>query len=282
MGDVAGDVVTSQSSADSEESGVIHLDLLSTSRSTDAAYLAAADIASVTAELDVPYRLVGGNCVTLLVAAYQVTGIPPRDTADADLGVGYEVVADPRLPAALEGRGYQRTDGNRFERPPLSDEHGTLQLVVDVLAPAYDAKMRTNQEHGDLVVDEVPGLGGIALVREPVVVDIDVQLTSGTTVTAQLALPDPISALCMKATAWAGRFSARDAFDIWRLLEVAYAAGVKAEKWPLAGSGLDASRVLHRSFATPARDPYRDAQVPGNVPARVRALVAEVVAPPAR
>lgn len=36
--------------------------------------------------LQVPYRLIGGNCVTLLIAVHKVVGVPPRDTADVDLG----------------------------------------------------------------------------------------------------------------------------------------------------------------------------------------------------
>lgn len=262
------------------EDPVVHLDLLSTSRSTDAAYLAASDIADIAEELDVPYRLVGGNCVTLLVAAFKVEALPPRDTADADLGAGYDVVADPRLPAALEARGYIRISGNRFERTQ-ADEHGDLELAVDVLAPAYGSQMRTGQPHGDLVVDEVPGLSS-ALARKPVVVDATIRLTAGDDVTTKLLLPDPVSALCMKASAWAGRYAERDAIDIWRLLEVAYTAGVRAAQWPKTGSGLDASRVFHRSFATPTSNPYRGAPVPTSVPTRVRALVAAVVAKPIR
>jgi hypothetical protein len=263
-----------------DEGATIRLDLLSTSRATDAAYLAAADIADIAAELDVPYRLVGGNCVTLLVAAYQVTGVPPRDTADADLGASYEVVGDPRLQASLLERGYARTAGNRFERPH-EDALGTIQLTVDVLAPAYAAQMRSNRSHGDLVVDEVPGLA-MALARDAVVVDIEVRLTFGDRVAARLLLPDPVAALCMKAAAWDGRHVSRDAVDIWRLLETAYAAGIRSADWPLRASGLDAARVLHRFFATPANNPYRDAQVASSVPTRVRALVAAVVAPPSR
>ena len=71
-------------------------------RASDAAYLAAADITKLAADLQMDYRLVGGNAVTLLVAAHGVTTqVPGRETADADLGLGHRIVADPRLLPAL-------------------------------------------------------------------------------------------------------------------------------------------------------------------------------------
>lgn len=262
--------------SDRDEGGAVHeLELLSTSRATDSAYLAARDIARVAGQLQVPYRLVGGNCVTLLVAIHQVRGVPARDTADADLGVNYDVAADPRLPAALISLGYAQAAGNRFVREHPDDVEN-LQLSVDVLAPAFQARMLTNQRHGELVVDEIPGLA-LALNRPGVAVDIRVQLTSGNEVATRLMLADPVSALCMKAAAWSGRFAARDAIDIWRLLETAHAAGVRSESWPMRASGLDAARVLNRCFGTPASNAFRSASVPSHVGTRVRALVSAVV-----
>lgn len=70
------------------------LTLTSPSRATDAGWLAAADIAAITRALDVPYRLVGGLAVTLLVHAHDAAGVAPaRETADADLGVPFHVPA---------------------------------------------------------------------------------------------------------------------------------------------------------------------------------------------
>lgn len=81
------------------------LELLSTSRATDGAWLAAADIAAIAAiadSLGAEYRLVGGNAVTLLTHVHGVSGgVPERETADADMGVPMQVCADPSLVAAL-------------------------------------------------------------------------------------------------------------------------------------------------------------------------------------
>ena len=71
------------------------VDLLSVSVSTDAAWLAVQDVARLTANLNVDYRLVGGNAVELLVHRHSVSGlVPPRETADADLAAYQEVCAN--------------------------------------------------------------------------------------------------------------------------------------------------------------------------------------------
>jgi hypothetical protein len=67
--------------------------------------------------------------------------------------VSFEVCADPRLVPALNALGYDRHSGNRFIRT-----QGTRPLVIDVLAPSYLGRLMSNQPHGDLVVDEIPGL----------------------------------------------------------------------------------------------------------------------------
>ena len=78
------------------------LELLSTSRATDGAWLAAADIAAIADSLGAEYRLVGGNAVTLLTHVHGVSGsVPEREAADADMGVPMQVCADPSLAAAL-------------------------------------------------------------------------------------------------------------------------------------------------------------------------------------
>jgi hypothetical protein len=257
------------------------LTVASPSRATDAGYLAAADIATVAARLGADYRLIGGNAVTLLVEVHGVAGlVPARETADADLGASYQVVADPRLVDALGDLGYARVEGNRFVRA-LADRHGELELAIDVLAPSYEARLINNRRHGDLVVDEVPGLP-LALARPGTEVHVDVRLTSGEGLVTRLVLPDVVSALCLKAYAYAGRLQPRDALDIWRLLEAASAAGVRAAAWPAGGMGSDAGRILHTHFGRAAgRGP---AAATRSVPqqTRIRALIRQVVAAPTR
>lgn len=131
-----------------------HVTLASTSNAEDAAWLAVADVAAVATDLGIDYRLIGGNSVALLVRVHDAaTQVPDRATADADMGVSFEVCADPRLVPALTALGYDRQSGNRFIRT-----QGTRALVIDVLAPSYLGRLMSNQPHGDLVVDEIPGL----------------------------------------------------------------------------------------------------------------------------
>jgi hypothetical protein len=255
--------------------------LVSAGRASDAAFLAAADLAVIAAELDVPYRLVGGNAVTLLVAVHGVSDmVPARETADADFGAAYPVVADPRLLAALRERGYRQQSGNRFLRthtlgPTTGRAAPSWDLVIDVLAPSYVGRLLPNQPHGELVVDEVPGLN-LALARDGTPITVEVTLTSGHTVTTALMLPDVVSAICLKAYAYAGRLTERDAVDLWRLLEAAYTAA----NWPTGPTATEAAAVLRQHFGRPgapglarAGDSMRDRT-------RITALVAHVVGQP--
>ncbi|SBT54864.1 hypothetical protein [Micromonospora narathiwatensis] len=100
-----------------------------------------------------------------------------RETLDTDFAALPAVIADPRLPRALAERGYQRGDAaNRFVRSH-QDNRGPLNLVVDILAPSFESRLVPNQRHGDLTVDEVPGLI-LALYRPPVVLHLEVRLTN--------------------------------------------------------------------------------------------------------
>jgi hypothetical protein len=94
-----------------------HVTLASTSNAEDAAWLAVADVASVATDLGIDYRLIGGNSVALLVRVHDAaTQVPERATADADMGVSFEVCANPRLVPALTALVYDRQSGNRFIR----------------------------------------------------------------------------------------------------------------------------------------------------------------------
>lgn len=257
----------------------------SAGRASDAAFQAAADLAAIAAELDVPYRLIGGNAVTLLVAVHGVGDlVPSRETADADFGAAYPVVADPGLPAALHERGYRQQSGNRFLRthslPPTPGRAApSWDLVIDVLAPSYVGRLLPNQPHGELVVDEVPGLN-LALARDATAVTVDVTLTSGHQVTAALILPDVVSAICLKAYAYAGRLTGRDAVDLWRLLEAAFAAGITADSWPTGPTAAEAAAVLRQHFGRPGAPGLRRASDSMRDRTRIAALVAHVIGRP--
>jgi hypothetical protein len=252
--------------------------LMSTSRAADAGFLTLADLSTIAADLAVDYRIVGGHMVTLLVAAHGVADqVPMRETADADFAALPQVVADPRLPAALTQRGYRCQEAaNRFVRGH-DDAYGQLDLVVDILAPSYQGRLVPNQRHGELVVDEVPGLM-LALHRPVALLDLRVQLTGRQQLAMRLALPDLASALCLKALAYRGRYAAKDAVDLWRLLNAGYAAGLRAATWPDSVTGRQAGEVLHRFFGTPGATGLTQMS---SVPAdrtRMQALVRRVVA----
>ncbi len=173
--------------------------VVSTSNAQDAAWLAVADVAAVATDLCIEYRLIRGNSVSLLAHVYHATTqVPDRATADADMGVSFEVCSDPRLVPALTALGYVRQSGNRFIR-----RQGTRALVIDVLAPSYSRRLRSNQTHGDLVVDEIPGLLD-ALRLPPVYVAASVTLTDTTQLDVHVPLPDVRAALVKKAHAYAG------------------------------------------------------------------------------
>jgi hypothetical protein len=95
-------------------------------------------------------------------------------------------------------------------------------------------------------------------------------------------LPSPLAALCLKLLAFGSRSAAKDALDIWRLLEVARAAGVGHGDWPdpdhPKGSRGDALRQLW-AFTAPGSWGLKQATVDRRTQARIRAL-ASSVAPP--
>lgn len=251
--------------------------LVSTSRAADAGFLTLADLAQITTSLDLEYRIVGGHMVTLLVALHEVSEqVPLRETADADFAALPTVIADPRLPAALLERGYRsREAANRFTRES-ADVHGQLNLVIDILAPSYRGVLVPNQRHGDLVVDEVPGLV-LALHRPAELLDVRVQLTNGDDLSMRVALPDVTSALCLKALAYRGRFAPKDAVDLWRLMNAAYAAGLRVADWPVSVTGRQAADVLHRFFGRPGAAGLKQMSSSVADRTRMQALVRQVV-----
>lgn len=242
--------------------------LTSASRAEDAGYRAIADIATLAGRLGAEYRLVGGQMVALLVAVYGATDAPARATADADLGASHEVIGNPNLLTALAEMGYRREHSNTFA---LTRGDGS-ESVIDVLGPSGGTTLQSASS-GDMVYDAIPGLR-LALARSPVRTGVDARLTDGDQLAIVVDLPDPISALVLKALAWGSRKTDKDAFDIWRLLEV----GLKAEVGPedfAFGSKLDAATVLRKDFGRPGMMGVR--HHPPAVVDRVTALIARLI-----
>lgn len=264
-------------STTSKGQAIPRLALASTSRAADGGYLALTDLADIATALDVEYRVVGGHMVTLLVAACGVSDrVVMRETLDADFGALPEVVADPRLSRSLRDRSYTTpAAANRFVRQ-LEDAHGPLDLVIDILAPSYEGRLLSGRQHGDLVVDEIPGLA-LALSRPPVVLDLDVRLLGGSDASMRLALPDLASALCIKALAYRGRYADKDAVDLWRLMNAAYEAGLRSEAWPAGATGRAAAEVLKRFFGRRGATGLKQASSRREDHARMQAMIRTIV-----
>lgn len=245
--------------------------LRSTSRAEDAGLLALVDVAAVAERLDADYRLIGGHMVSMLVAAYGVVGVPSRETRDADMGADFSVVGDPLLVEALVARGYARSGAsNRFVRSLGND----LDAVIDVLAPSFTGRLETNQRHGELIVDEVPGLV-YALGAPAVALRLEAELRLGGRAEAVIQLSAPLPALCLKLLAWESRMAGKDATDIWRMLAVCDVAGVTPADWPRTGTARDSLAALRR-FVSIGSTSLRHLVPDRAVQARIRALAARV------
>jgi hypothetical protein len=246
------------------------LPIAATSRAQDAGYLALADLADIAADLAADYRIVGGQMVSLLVAFSGATGVPER-SLDADFGIPYQVAADRRLTDGLAARGYQPEGAaNRFARIDANRE-----LIIDVLAPSYTSRLRTRQTHGHLVLDEIPGLS-YALASAPVSIELDATLSDGKALSFTVTLPNVIAALAVKAFAYAGRADAKDALDIWRLLEAARAMGVTPADWPTSPTPAEARTLLISDFGTAAGQGARNAVAAPQARTRIAALLLAV------
>ena len=66
----------------------------------------------------------------------------------------------------------------------------------------------------------------VALQRPRVVLDVEMVRLNHEALGARLLLPDEVSALVLEAAATRGCDKGTDHVDLWRCLEVAYAAGI--------------------------------------------------------
>jgi superfamily II DNA or RNA helicase len=198
----------------------------------DVGYAALADLAHVLGEVTADYRIIGGHMVTMLAARWQLGAELYRETGDVDLGVPPIVARDHNIVDRLKDLGYAQVAGNRFTRR-LSDvplklaggDNSPPDAFIDVLVPAYTSRARQNvaiAEH--LFTTEVPGLS-IALARAPVILALEMHRLNGKVRQAELPFPDEVSALVLKSLATRVRVKDTDIADIWRCLEIAFAAG---------------------------------------------------------
>ncbi len=200
------------------------LDLTCASAAEHLGFVALADVAAATARSDC--RVIGGQMTTLHVLRWRLD--LTRVTQDVDLGVTPLVAQSTDLTDELKRLGYMRSGGNRFEKPvdeiPAAD--GERRAVVDVLVPATRSRARHNRKFGEhLVTTEVPGLAA-AFRRQPVNVHLAVTLLNGSKLSFPVCLPDEVAALTLRIMARTVRREDRDAFDVWRALEICASAGI--------------------------------------------------------
>lgn len=251
--------------------------LHSSSAAMDGGLTAVADVsgAMTTAGAADDYRLIGGVTVLLHVQRLGLD-LPLRATGDADFGVPPFVLQQSKLVDAIEALGYQKTAGNRWERP-LDDRR---VAAVDLLVPTYRSRARNTVRVGAVVTTEVPGLAE-ALRRPGIALDVEMHLTDRTQHRAVVVIPDAIGTLALKAGARTVRNETRDAEDLWRCLEVAAAEGVSPVDFDdPALSGLQ--QLLAHEFgdggsSLPVLTAGLQDEAAARMRTRLRALLAEVV-----
>lgn len=221
--------------------------------SDDLGFVAMADLSAALAEIaEVESRIIGGHMVTLHVQRWGLGRELYRETRDIDLGIPPIAVKDGRLVQLLKDRGYERTTGNTYTRtlndlPVSIGEAQTLAASIDLLVPAYTSRARDSvRVSDDLTTTEVLGLAE-ALKRAGIEVSLKLQRLNGDVVTADLTLPDEVSATTLKALVWRRRAAPKDAVDLWRMLEVANAAGLSPDDFAEGGPA-DAAQIARRSF----------------------------------
>jgi hypothetical protein len=109
------------------------------------------------------------------------------------------------------------------------------QAIIDILIPAYTGRARENVKVSeDLFSTEVPGLAA-ALGRPAVTMALELRRLTGEILNAALPFPDELSALVLKGLATRVRVKATDTTDIWRCLEIAFAARVVPQDFSRSG-----------------------------------------------
>jgi hypothetical protein len=269
------------------------LALVASSVADDLGFVALADLSDVLSDSSAECRVIGGHMVTVLAARWRLGGELFRETGDADLGLPPIVARDYRLSERLNGLGYQQVAGNRFARVVpgipvrlIGAQENQRQAIIDVLIPAYTSRARANVKVGDdLVTTEVPGLAG-ALNRPSVTMTLELRRLSGEALVARLPFPDEVSALVLKGLATQVRSKATDIADVWRCLEIAFAAGVGPADFPGAERAGAVARV--RSLFAQGHGPGMTALIAEQHLSReaadqrftrIRALIGRVIGP---
>ena len=260
----------------------------------DLGYVALCDLARALGDIPGDFRVIGGHMVTVLGARWQLGNEFYRETGDVDLGITPIVARDRHVVGRLKNLNYKQVAGNRFARGladipvTMKDKEGSPrpEAFIDVLVPAYTSRARENVQVGDdLFTTEVPGLQ-LALARPPVAITLELHRLNGTTLQAELPFPDEVSALVLKSLATTVRSKDTDIADIWRCLEIAFAAGLGPEDFT-RGVRAQAAEVIRSLFgsrrgapvAALAAEQHLSAEAADARFTRIRALITRVLGP---
>jgi hypothetical protein len=269
------------------------LELGATSVADDLGFVALSDLAGALSDIAHEYRVIGVHMVTTLAARWQMGDSLYRETGDVDLGIPPIVARDQRLVSRLKNLNYRQVDGNRFAREladipaglTRADSPGRAALI-DVLVPAYTSRARENVQVGDdLFTTEIPGLQ-LALARPPAMIALELRRLNGQVLRCELPFADELSALILKGLATKVRSKDTDVADIWRCLEIAFAAGLGPADFTqsLRAEGAAQIRVLFESRHSPAMAALAAEQRLSPLAAderytRIKALIARVLGP---
>ena len=260
----------------------------------DLGYVALSDLARALGDIAADFRVIGGHMVTVLGERWRLGYELYRETGDVDLGITPIVARSHHVVGRLKDLDYAQVAGNRFARE-LSDipvkikgeqDSPRPEAFIDVLVPAYTSRARENVQVGDdLFTTEVPGLQ-LALARPPVTITLELHRLNDTILHCELPFPDEVSALVLKSLATTVRSKDTDIADIWRCLEIAFAAGLRPADFT-RGVSAEAAEVIRSLFgssrgapvAALAAEQHLSAEATDARFTRIRALIAHVLGP---
>jgi hypothetical protein len=160
------------------------------------------------------------------------------------------------------------------------------KAFIDVLVPAYTSRAHENVPVGeDLFATEVLGLQ-LALARPPITIALELHRPNGQTPQCELPFADELSALVLKSLATKVRVKDTDIADIWRCLEIAFAAGLGPEDFA-SGVRAEAAEVIRTLFGARNGAPVAALAAEQRLSAvatderftRIKALIAHVLGP---
>jgi len=260
----------------------------------DLGYVALNDLAGALGDMAADYRVIGGHMVTMLAARWQLGAGLYRETGDVDLGIPPIVARDKGVVSRLKGISYLQVAGNRFARAlsdipvGMTDERDSRnpEALIDVLVPTYTSRTRENVRVGeDLFTTEVPGLQ-LALARPPVTISMELRRLNGLTLRCELPFADELSAVVLKSLATTVRSKDTDIADVWRCLEIAFAAGIGPAEFT-SGTRADSAKLVRALFgrrhgvpmAALAAEQRLSAEAADKRFTRIQALIARVLGP---